>query len=270
MNNKTNKQNKVRRKFGKSFKVSLMILALTVIVTYTYFNNPTVFTFSEQKSLPIYRVNTEEKKVAITFDVNWGTDRTEEILKILEKHDAKATFFLIGKWIDYNNQNVELVKKMHEQGHELGNHSNIHPDFTSITRDRIIKELEITDSKIYEITNTRNKLFRFPKGEYDQNSIKIVKELGYTPIQWDVDSIDWKEQGLDVEYNRVANKIKPGSIILFHNNTAYTPENLDRILTEFTKQGYKFVTVSELIYHDNYEIDITGEQKRTKTNTTKI
>ena len=153
---------------------------------------------------------------------------------------------------------------MDKRGHEIGNHSNLHPDFTNLSKDKIVKELEITDSKIYKLTNKRNKIFRFPKGEYNQNSIEIVKSLGYVPIQWDVDSIDWKEQGAEIEYNRVARKIKPGSIILFHNNTKYTPENLDKILVEFSKQGYEFVKVSELIYDENYEIDITGTQKKTK------
>lgn len=239
-----------------------LLFVLTIVITYIYFNNPVVLTFSTQKSLPIYRVDTNEKKVAITFDVNWGTDRTMEILDILDKYDAKATFFLIGKWMDYNEQNAELVKEMDKRGHELGNHSNIHPDFTKISRERIIKELETTDSKIYELINKRNKLFRFPKGEYDQTSIEVVKELGYMPIQWDVDSIDWKEQGLEVEYNRVKDKIKPGSILIFHNNTKYTPQNLDMILKEFKSQGYEFVRVSDLIYSDNYEIDSMGVQRQ--------
>lgn len=255
---------KKNSKFKKYSIGSTAILFLSIFITYFYFRNPSVLTFGNQKSLPIYRVDTADKKVAITFDVNWGTDRTGEILKILDKHNAKATFFLIGKWIDYNEKNVELVKEMDNRGHEIGNHSNLHPDFTNLSRDKIVKELEITDSKIYELTNKRNKIFRFPKGEYDQNSIEIVKGLGYIPIQWDVDSIDWKEQGAEIEYNRVSQKIKPGSIVLFHNNTKYTPENLDKILGEFRNQGYEFVTVSDLIYHEDYEIDISGTQKKMK------
>lgn len=252
------------RKARYSIITTSLLFVLTIAVTYIYFNNPAVLTFSSQKSLPIYRVDTEAKKVAITFDVNWGTDRTMEILDILDKYDAKATFFLIGKWIDYNEQNIELVKEMDKRGHELGNHSNIHPDFTKISRERIVKELETTDSKIYELTNKRNKLFRFPKGEYDQTSVEIVKSLGYIPIQWDVDSIDWKEQGLEVEYNRIKNKMQPGSILIFHNNTKYTPQNLDMILKEFKSQGYEFVKVSDLIYSENYEIDSMGVQKQIK------
>lgn len=244
-----------------SFSLVIMVILFGVI-TYKYFSNSTVLTFNNQKSLPIYRVDTNEKKVAITFDVNWGKDTTEEILKILDKHQAKATFFLIGKWIDYSDKNLNLVKEMNKKGHELGNHSNLHPDFTNLTRDKIVKELEITDSKIYDITNKRNKIFRFPKGAYDNNSVNVVKELGYIPIQWNIDSIDWKEEGKDIEYNRVSQKIKPGSIILFHNNTKYTPENLDKIISNFKKEGYEFVTVSDLIYHENYEINIEGVQKK--------
>ncbi len=256
-------RSKNRSKYSVFGTVFLCILA--VFVTYIYFNNPAILTFSTQKSVPIYRVDTEEKKVAITFDVNWGTDRTMEILDILDKYDAKATFFLIGKWMDYSEQNINLVKEMDKRGHELGNHSNIHPDFTKLSRDRIVKELETTDSKIYEITNKRNKLFRFPKGAYNEASMEVVKRLGYIPIQWDVDSIDWKEQGFDIEYNRIKSKLQPGSILIFHNNTKYTPETLEATLKEFKSQGYEFVTVSNLIYSDNYEIDNMGVQKKSKS-----
>ncbi|AID45038.1 polysaccharide deacetylase family protein [Candidatus Arthromitus sp. SFB-mouse-Japan] len=255
---------KNKKKVKYSFIGTAFMLFLSVIVTYVYFYNPTVLTFSSQKSLPIYRVDTEEKKVAITFDVNWGKDYTMQILDILDKYDSKASFFLIGKWIDYSKENVDLVKEMNKRGHEVANHSNIHPDFTNIDRDRIVRELEITDSKIYEITNKRSKLFRFPKGEYNQNSVEIVKSLGYIPIQWDVDSIDWKEDGLESEYQRVKNKLQAGSIALFHTNAKNTPENLERILKEFKDQGYEFVTLSELLYRENYEIDNMGVQKQLK------
>lgn len=256
------KSNIKKKKFKSSFRITLMVLFLSMFVTYFYFKDPAVFTFGNQKFIPIYRVNTSDKKIAITFDVNWGKDKTNEILEILDKHNAKATFFLIGKWIDYNDDNVKLVEEIDKRGHELGNHSNLHPDFTKISREKIIKELEITDSKIYKLTNKRNKLFRFPKGEYDQNSVEIVMSLGYIPIQWDVDSVDWKEEGKEIEYQRISSKSKEGSIILFHNNTKYTPENLDKFINEFKKQGYEFVTVSELIYKENYEIDIKGEQNK--------
>lgn len=244
----------------------MFVLALGIVsgVTYTYFKNTYVFTFGSQKNLPIYRVDTEEKKIAITFDVNWGDDRTKEILEVLDKHKAKATFFLIGKWIDNSEENVNNVKEIDAKGHEIGNHSNFHPDFTNLSREKIIKELEITDSKIYNLINKSNKLFRFPKGAYNQNSVEIVKSLGYLPIQWDVDSIDWKEEGEEIEYDRVVKKIKPGSIILFHTNTKYTPNNLDKIISKFKQEGYEFVRVSDMIYHKNYEIDMTGMQKKLK------
>ena len=257
-------RNKKKKKFLKGITAFILCLFVVTGVTYTYFNNTYVFTFGTQKNLPIYRVDTEDKKVAITFDVNWGEDRTKDILEILDKYNAKATFFLIGKWIDLNEKNINFVKEFNEKGHEIGNHSNLHPDFTNLSREKIIQELEITDSKIYNLINKKNKLFRFPKGEYDQRSVEIVKSLGYIPIQWDVDSIDWKEEGAQIEYDRVVKKIKPGSIILFHNNTKYTPENLDKILNKFQSEGYEFVRVSELIYHENYEIDITGMQKKLK------
>lgn len=251
-----------KTKFGFSFKSTVLILLLSFFVTYFYFEDVGVLTFGRLESIPIYRVDTHEKKIAITFDVNWGNDNTNEILKILDKYDAKATFFLIGKWIDYSDQNVELVKNIDKHGHEIGNHSNLHPKFIGLSRERIIKELEMTDSKIYKLINKRSKLFRFPKGDYDEISIDIVKSLGYIPIQWDIDSIDWKEEGKEIEYERISKKAREGSIILFHNNTKYTPENLDKFLNEFKNKGYEFVKVSDLIYNDGYEININGEQKK--------
>ena len=141
-------RNKKKKKFLKGITAFILCLFVVTGVTYTYFNNTYVFTFGTQKNLPIYRVDTEDKKVAITFDVNWGEDRTKDILEILDKYNAKATFFLIGKWIDLNEKNINFVKEFNEKGHEIGNHSNLHPDFTNLSREKIIQELEITDSKI--------------------------------------------------------------------------------------------------------------------------
>lgn len=239
-----------------------VLIATSLLITNLYFKNASVLTLGQSKPSPIYRVNTEEKKIAITFDVNWGDDNTLKLLEILNKYDAKATFFLIGKWIDYSDRNTYLLKEMDKNGHEIGNHSNLHTNFVGLSKERIIKELEITDSKIYNLINKRSKLFRFPKGEYDQRAVEIVKSLGYIPIQWDVDSVDWKEEGKEIEYNRIYKKTKEGSILLFHNNTKYTPDNIERFLNEFKQLGYEFVTVSDLIYKDGYNIDINGEQRK--------
>lgn len=209
------------------------------------------------RSLPIYCVDTDEKKVAMSFDVSWGTDYTYKILDILDRYNVKATFFIVGGWID---NNTEVVKEIHKRGHEIGNHTNMHPDMTRISKSRIIEEIDITDAKIRNITGTGTNLFRCPEGSYNDNVVSTVKSTGHYCVQWNIDSIDWMEKGADIEYKRVMSRINPGSIILFHNTAKYTPQNLPRIIEEIQKQGYSFVKIGDLIYKDNYHINSEGKQ----------
>jgi len=211
----------------------------------------------EQRKLPIYNVDTKEKKIAISFDASWGDDRTGDILKTLDKYNAKATFFVVGAWID---QYPIMLKTLHEKGHEIGNHSNKHPIMTTVSKEKMIREIDATDAKIMAITGQQTTLFRCPSGEYNNLVIETVASTNHYCIQWDVDSIDWKEQGAEIEYNRIIKNTKPGSILLFHNDAKYTPENLEKILQYFKNQGYQFVTVSDLIYKNNYYINEAGKQ----------
>ncbi len=150
--------------------------------------------------------------------------------------------------------------KINEGGHSIGNHSYIHPSFTKISHERMADEIKKTEDIVYAATGNEIKLFRFPSGDYNEDALEYVRSLGYECIQWDVDSIDYKESGAEVEFNRVIKNIKPGSIVLFHNNAKYTPENLKKIITNLTDEGYEFVTVNQLIYDSNYYIDEKGEQ----------
>lgn len=238
-------------------KVIRSILLLVVSAVFSiYFSNKSVFFISDKK-LPIYSVDTNEKKVAITFDVNWGNDNTKNILDILDEYEIKATFFLIGNWID---DYPEQAKEIYKRGHEIGNHSNSHPDMGKISTDKIKKDINIGEGKIFNLIGSNSKLFRFPSGSYNGNAIKTAEEMGYYCIQWDVDSIDWKEEGEEKEYSRVMKKTKPGSIILFHSDSKYTPKTLPRIIKNLKDKGYKFVKVGELIYKDDYELDTNGRQ----------
>jgi polysaccharide deacetylase family sporulation protein PdaB len=209
------------------------------------------------KKLPIYSVDTKEKKMAITFDVNWGDDKTDEILNTLDKYNVKATFYIIGLWCD---DYPDKVKEIAKRGHEIGNHSNKHPDYTKMTKENIIKDLEIANAKILSLTGESPKTFRFPSGAYNDASVEAIESLGVKAIQWDADSVDWKANGADIEYKRIMEKAKDGSILLFHNDGKYTPENLPKIIEKYQSMGYEFVKVSDLIYSDNYYLDHTGKQ----------
>ena len=210
------------------------------------------------RKLPIYSLETNEKKIAITFDAAWSADDTDELIAILKKHKVKTTIFAVGDWID---KNPDAVKKFHKNGHEMANHSDTHASFSKITREEIKNEILNCNKKLKALTGVSPKLIRAPSGDYDNKSIEVTESLGMKMIQWDCDSLDWKLLSVNEMYNRVVNKVQNGSIVLFHNGVENTPEALDKILTKLEKDGYEFVTVSELIYWENYEIDRTGKQK---------
>lgn len=251
-------------KYIKKTKLINLLMLLIVIVIY-FFMSQTVETYIDKRKQPIYKVDTQENKVAITFDVNW-TDKEYlyDILDILDKYQVKATFFVMGKWIVYPDSNLEKIKAIYERGHEIGNHSYSHQDFARVSKEKMIDEIRKTEDTIYQAIGVKTELFRFPSGSYNDTAINVVEELGYKSIHWDVDSVDWKQLGSDVEYNRVMKKVKSGSIILFHNNGKYTPGNLDRIIPELESYGYEFVKISDLIYKSNYVIDNEGIQREIK------
>ena len=232
------------------------LLTITIISTVTISHIGTTISNSIRQ-LPIYSVATNEKKIAITFDAAWSAEDTDELIEILKKHKAKATIFAVGDWVD---KNPEAVKKFHKSGHEMANHSNTHAAFSKISREQIKQEILDCNKKIEEITGVSPKLVRAPSGDYDNKSIEVAESLYMKMIQWDCDSLDWKLLSVEEMYSRVTTKVQNGSIVLFHNGVKNTPEALDKILTKLEKDGYEFVTVSELIYWDNYEIDHMGKQ----------
>lgn len=213
--------------------------------------------FIEDKKLPIYKVDRNDKKIALTFDVNWGDNNIDEILDILDKYHIKASFFLIGKWAEENK--TEVIK-LYERGQEIGNHSYSHKYFSKISKETMKSEIVKCDYVVEKITGTKPYLFRFPSGEYNNIAVDMVYNTSHFPVQWSVDSIDWKEQGRDIEYNRVVSRTKSGDIILFHTNARYTPENLPRVIETLKSKGFDFITVSELIYKDSKKTDNFGKQ----------
>lgn len=233
----------------------IALIAVVYISVETTQNITSVF--STTKELPIYSVETPEKKVAISFDAAWGDEYTQDILDTLDKYNVKSTFFLVGFWIDEYPENVkEIVKR----GHELGNHSTTHPNMTELSVEKMVEEIKITEKKIEELTNTKTTLFRPPFGDYDDVLINTCRENGYYVIQWDVDSLDWKELGVQPVVDKVTRNIQNGSIVLFHNNAKYIKEYLPIVIERLQESGYEIVPVSELIYKENFRMDNTGRQ----------
>lgn len=216
-----------------------------------------VRTAAEKDNIPIYCVQTEEKKIAVTFDSAWDDADLTEVLQALGDYECRATFFVVG---DFLEKYPDRVKEMYEKGHEIANHSDTHPHPNSLSREEMIKEMDGCDAKIKNITGQKEVLFRAPYGEYNNLLVQTCKDTGRFCIQWDVDSLDWKGLTADQIVKRVTEKVKNGSIILLHNGAENTAKALPTLLCELKNQGYEFVTVSDLIYKDNYYIDHTGLQ----------
>lgn len=209
------------------------------------------------RQLPIYCVQRSEKVVALTFDAAWGNEDTQQLIDILGQYNVPATFFLVGDWVD---KYPESVKALSDAGHSIQNHSNTHPYLTQCSADTVISELNACNDKIEAITGVRPTLIRPPYGDYNDTVVNTVRSIGMEPIQWDVDSLDWKELSAPEITRRVLDGAQPGSIILFHNAALHTPEALPDIIDSLMREGYTFVTVNDLILTGDYTIDHTGRQ----------
>ncbi|MCI8370526.1 MAG: polysaccharide deacetylase family protein [Clostridia bacterium] len=237
----------------------LGVLSFSVYFTGAY----AVFYGNTPRLIPIYSVEREEKLCSITFDCAWGTEYTDEILKALEVSDVRATFFMVEFW---TTKYPEFVKKIKDGGCEIGTHSSTHSYMSKMNAEDIRAELAASSKAIEDITGDKVELFRPPYGDYDDELIKTASEQGYYTIQWDVDSLDWKDLSASDIAMRVVNGVKNGSIILMHNNGLHTAEAVPIILETLKNRGYSFVPVGELIYKENYAIDGTGRQKQVRVN----
>ena len=239
-------------------------LVLLLLIIFTSLGKLSISALAQKQGrddLPIYRVNRDDNSIALTFDINWAeNEQLYNILNVLEKYNVKGTFFIMGAWVNYSEENVQKLKLINERGHEIGNHSYMHPMFTKISKEKMQEEIEKTNKIIEEVIGVKPEIFRFPSGDYNKESVQFINSLGYKIIQWDVDSVDWKNVGAEYEYNRVYKNKKSGSIVLYHNNTKYTVENLDKIIKALQEESYKFLTISELIYEEDYYINELGEQ----------
>lgn len=212
---------------------------------------------STKRALPIYSVETEEKKIAISFDCAWGADHTDALLTTMSKHGVRCTFFAVEFWVE---KYPEYAKKIVQSGHELGTHSRTHPYMSKLSESEIKAELTTSSQAIERITGQKPTLFRPPYGDYNDRLINVSLEMGLYPIQWDVDSLDWKNLSATEIALRIVNGAKNGSIILCHNNGLHTAEALPMIFSTLKNRGFTFVPIGELIYKENYVIDATGRQ----------
>ena len=246
---------------SRTIKIFLAMLAVVILLCISFEGGAAaeVWFGASSRLVPVYRVDTEEKQVAISFDAAWGADKTQEIIDILNEYNVTATFFLLGFWVD---DYPEMVKEIDEAGLEIGTHSNTHPDMVKLDKATILSELETSISKITAITGKEVKVFRPPYGSYNNTLINACEELGLQAVQWDVDTLDWKGLSASQVTDRVMKNVQNGSIILMHNNADNVCDALRLTLDWLTMKGYKVTSVGELIYSEDFTIDANGVQHK--------
>lgn len=255
-------QTNTRKKVGFFVKTGIAVLSFLVLCALGIKFIPAAITVSNStnnRKLPIYCVDKDEKKVALSFDAAWGNQDTAAILDILAKHNVKVTFFMTGGWVE---KYPEDVKAIAAAGHDLGNHSENHKHMSQLSKEQSTEEIMKVHNKVKELTGIDMNLFRPPYGDYNNTLVEAVNEAGYHCIQWDVDSLDWKDYGVDSIVNTVTchKHLGNGSIILCHNGAKFTKDALEAVITGLQEKGYEIVPISQLIYTGEYYMDHEGRQ----------
>lgn len=243
-------------------KRSLLIIILCVILGIASISiglnsvSEAVATASTERVIPIYSVDTKDKVCAISFDAAWGNEQTDDLLDTLDEYEVKTTFFLVGSWV---KKYPESVKKIAEKGHDVGNHSSTHAHMPALSADKMKKEITDCNERVKKLTGKSPTLFRAPYGDYDNNVVNMVKSLDMYCVQWNIDSLDWKDPSVEQIVKNCTDKLVPGSIILLHNGAANTPAALPKIIEGIKDKGYKIVPISKLIPKGDYTTDVTGK-----------
>lgn len=221
------------------------LTALTIAVA-VFLTTSVVYVQAYHKLKPIFEVPTNKRIVALTFDISWGNTTPMPVIEILKKEAVRCTFFLSGPWV---RQYPDIPQRIKADGHEIGSHGNRHVNLSTLSKAEIKKEIEEAHRAIKEVTGIEPNLLRTPNGDYNDIVIQTAEECNYRVIQWSVDSLDWMNPGVDIIVERVTKKVHPGAIILMHasDTCKQTTEALPRIIRELKKEGYEFLTVSELL-----------------------
>lgn len=235
----------------------LFALAAVLAVWGCFYGARAVQASARRRELPIYCVQTNEKKIAISFDAAWGNEETQTLIDILNRYNVKTTFFVVGAWVD---KYPDSVRALTAAGHEVCNHSNTHPHMPKLSAAEMEAQITSCSEKIKAVTGKAPELFRPPYGDYSDDVIRTVSRLGMYPVQWSVDSLDWRDPTPQQISSRVLSRVKPGSIVLFHNGAKNTPAALPTVLQTLQSQGYQIVPVSQLIVRSGYTIDSAGMQ----------
>ncbi len=238
-------------------KNTLLVAALAIILVAVSMTGAKPASGTGGSALPIYSVETPEKKVAVTFNAAWGAEDIGSILETLQNHDIKCTFFLVGNWAE---RFPEEAMKIREAGHEIASHGYDHSHYQKLSEAEMRADMEKSEAAIEKATGMKPYLFRAPYGEYNETLVRLCEKMGRFIIQWDVDSLDWKGLSAAEMEARILPRLQNGSVLLFHTGTKQTAASLDGLLQKIRAAGYSFSTVGDLIYKEGYTINHEGRQ----------
>ena len=225
-------------------------------------NQPATTVVAQKRELPVYSVERDDKVVSISFDASWGADKTIPILDILDQYGVKTTFFLVGGWVD---KYPDMVKEIFARGHEIGNHSNTHPQMSKLGEEGIREELRMMSDKVEKLTGVRPTLFRPPYGDYNDRVIQVARAEGYEAVQWSIDSLDWKDRGTQDIIKRCTYKVENGDIVLFHNDSNDIVNALPTVIQHYQGLGFTIIPVGQIVLDGDYTIDVQGKQHPVQT-----
>lgn len=196
-----------------------------------------------------YAQDTEEKVLYLTFDAGYENGNTETILNALKKHNVSATFFVVGTYIE---SEPELIQRMIDEGHTVGNHTWHHPNMSGIeTMEEFKKELTAVEDAFRQTTGQEmTKYYRPPQGIYSESNLEMAKELGYQTFFWSLAYVDWyadDQPTREEAFDKLLGRIHPGAIVLLHSTSSTNAEILDELLTKWEEMGYQVRPLSELV-----------------------
>ncbi len=241
-------------------RAGIFILLIVGAIVYTQVAlNSAAPAVSMSEPMPVCRVVTDEKAVALTIDTAFGdADYTQDILKVLDNESAKATFFVMGLWA---NENAAALDAISKSGNEIASHSMKHARYPDMTADEVIADAGEAKKTLFDKTGFDSQVIRMPYGAFSTESITALENEGYIPVKWSLDAKDWKGYDSAKIADGVLKSVKSGDIIMFQNNMAATPDAIAAVILGLREQGFKIVTVSDLLLDGDAIVDATGTQR---------
>jgi peptidoglycan/xylan/chitin deacetylase (PgdA/CDA1 family) len=240
--------------------VFLLLVIGAIVYTQVAFGDAAAEPASTETSvMPVCRVATDEKVVALTFDTAFGdTDCTAQLLSVLKDEGAPATFFVMGLWAQ---QYPAEVTAMAQSGAEIASHSMMHTKYVELTETEMLADASDAAELLFDMTGYDTEILRLPYGSFDDQTIMALQAQGYVPLKWSLDSKDWAGGSADQIVKTVLNSVESGDIIMFQNNVPATVEALPAIIAGLKEQGFTLVTVSNLLLSGEYYVDEDGTQR---------